>query len=230
MALSDLTDAELLALPLDVLGVEVLRHLSSGKEWNTYNFTVSLEASRRAEAAQRALFEAVGWLEATGLIAHPKPGQSTMDSMFVTRHGEQVLTDGLGPIIAARRLSVELHPRLERVRSQFLIAEYELAAFAALREVEIRVRELAAAPDSAIGVALMRDSFGASGVLTDKSLDGGERVATMELFAGAIGTFKNPPSHRQVDYGDPTEASEVVLLADLLLRMLDRTGARLAAG
>lgn len=44
----------------------------------------------------------------------------------------------------------------------------------------------------------------------------------MELFAGALGTFKNPPSDRQVDYADPTEASEAVLLADLLMRLLDR--------
>ena len=44
----------------------------------------------------------------------------------------------------------------------------------------------------------------------------------MELFAGAIGTFKNPSSHRQVDYNDPTEASEIVMLADLLMRILDR--------
>ena len=36
----------------------------------------------------------------------------------------------------------------------------------------------------------------------------------MELFAGAIGTFKNPPSHRQADYANPTEASEVIVLAD----------------
>lgn len=44
----------------------------------------------------------------------------------------------------------------------------------------------------------------------------------MEMFAGAIGLFKNPPSHRRVDYSDPTEAAEVVLLADLLLRILNR--------
>lgn len=43
----------------------------------------------------------------------------------------------------------------------------------------------------------------------------------MTLFRGAIGVSKNPVSHRQVDYADPTLASEVVLLADLLLRMLD---------
>ncbi len=50
----------------------------------------------------------------------------------------------------------------------------------------------------------------------------------MELFAGALGTFKNPVSHRQVDYADPTEAAEVVLFADLLHRILDRIEKALA--
>lgn len=49
----------------------------------------------------------------------------------------------------------------------------------------------------------------------------------MALFWGAIGVFKNPSSHRQVDYKDPTQAAEVVLLADLLLRLLDDVEARL---
>jgi hypothetical protein len=40
----------------------------------------------------------------------------------------------------------------------------------------------------------------------------------MELFKGAIGLFKNPSSHRPVSYSDPTAASEIVLLADLLIR------------
>jgi Protein of unknown function (Hypoth_ymh) len=43
----------------------------------------------------------------------------------------------------------------------------------------------------------------------------------MALFWGAIGVFKNPTSHRPVNYDDPTVAAEAVLLADLLLRMLD---------
>lgn len=43
----------------------------------------------------------------------------------------------------------------------------------------------------------------------------------MALFQGAIGVFKNPTSQRQVDYCDTTIASEIVLFADLLLRMLD---------
>ena len=69
----------------------------------------------------------------------------------------------------------------------------------------------------------MRQAFKPDGgPLADAELDAGERVGMMELFAGAIGTFKNPSSHRQVDYDDPTEASEVVMFADLLMRLLDR--------
>jgi hypothetical protein len=60
------------------------------------------------------------------------------------------------------------------------------------------------------------------GPLADKEADPGEREATGALFAGAVGVFKTPSSHRQVDYDDPTEAAEVVLLADLLVRILDQ--------
>jgi hypothetical protein len=38
----------------------------------------------------------------------------------------------------------------------------------------------------------------------------------------AIGACKNPSSHRTVAYDDPALASEAVLLADLLLRLLER--------
>ena len=44
----------------------------------------------------------------------------------------------------------------------------------------------------------------------------------MALHWGAIGVFKNPSSHREVAFDDPTITSEIMLLADLLLRMLDR--------
>ncbi len=49
----------------------------------------------------------------------------------------------------------------------------------------------------------------------------------MDLFKGTIGLFKNPSSHRPVDYDDPTLASEIVLFADLLHRLLDQVEVRL---
>jgi len=129
---------------------------------------------------------------------------------------------------ASARLDVDLHPSIAgRVASQFLLGEYELAAFAAMREVEIRVRELAGASESDLGVKLMTAAFREGGPLHDPKTDAGESESIMALFRGAIGTFKNPSSHREVDFDDPTEASEIVLFADLLLRMLDRIDARM---
>lgn len=143
---------------------------------------------------------------------------------FVTRRGRDVAQAGdTERLRASARLNLDLHPKLrDRVRPQFLMGEYELAAFAAMRAVEVRVRERCGYSDSEIGVNLMRHAFGPSGPLYEEELDSGELRARQELFTGAIGTIKNPTSHREVRYDDPTEASEVVLFADLLMRILDR--------
>jgi uncharacterized protein (TIGR02391 family) len=171
------------------------------------------------------MVEAYDWLSVKGLIAI-LPGESSGWS-FVTRRGKRVAeaSDGATLLRAEARIDVDLHPLIERrVRRQFLLGEYELAALAALKQVEIRVRELAGASEGDIGVHLMRYAFNPeNGILADPGQEIGERKATADLFAGAIGVFKNPSSHREVQFDDPTYASEVVLLADLLLRMLDRS-------
>jgi uncharacterized protein (TIGR02391 family) len=71
-------------------------------------------------------------------------------------------------------------------------------------------------------VKLMTDAFKEEGPLRDHQMDKGEAEALLALFRGAIGTFKNPTSHRPVEYGDATLASEIVLLEDLLMRLLDQ--------
>ncbi|WP_236718621.1 TIGR02391 family protein [Actinoplanes sp. TFC3] len=224
-----------IGLPVDRVGLHLLHAFANGSGPTARSNVIQglkqtysqNEIDRQTSAAAvRAVVEALDWLRHAGLIA-PDPDQSA-EFFIISRLGQQVVaaSDGLALIQAARRIDVDLHPRIaDRVRSQFLLGEYE---FAAMREVEIRVRELAGASDSEIGVKLMRSAFGPTGPLTDASLDGGERDAVSSLFAGAIGVFKNPSSHRQVTYSDPTVASEVILLGDLLLRMLDTTAARLS--
>lgn len=95
-----------------------------------------------------------------------------------------------------------------------------------MKAVEVEVRTLSGLTDSLVGVKLMQAAFNADGPLTDQAAEGGEREAMMKLFAGAIGAFKNPASHRTVQFDDPVEAAEVVQFADLLLRMLARTALR----
>ena len=61
------------------------------------------------------------------------------------------------------------------MRSQFLLGEYELAAFAAMREVEIRVREVASASASDIVVPLMTKAFRDRGLLRGPDAAAGDR-------------------------------------------------------
>jgi hypothetical protein len=49
----------------------------------------------------------------------------------------------------------------------------------------------------------------------------------MQLFAAAFGAIRNALAHTEVEWVDPVEAAEYVLLAELLMRLLDRAEHRL---
>jgi uncharacterized protein (TIGR02391 family) len=104
----------------------------------------------------------------------------------------------------------------------YVRGDFEIAAFQAMRAVEVAVRAAADYGNEKYGVPMMRDAFAqGKGPLANTSADSGEQVARMELFAGAIGSYKNPSSHREVDLNDPVEALEIILLANHLLRIVD---------
>jgi uncharacterized protein (TIGR02391 family) len=226
LTLEELTDDEVIELAVEQLALLVLAYVERSSDLVFVNFIRSGHVLDRSYAAKSALAEAWNWLERKGLLGpniEQGPGWQT-----ITRAGRQVVEEGqpaLARLRAAERLDVELHPSLALlVRPQFLIGSYEMAVFEAFKAVEVRLRELANSPAERTGVQMAKDAFGEQGPLRDPdpTVPKGEKDGLMALFWGAFGALRNPPGHRYVDYDSPAEASEAVMLASLLMRVLDR--------
>jgi uncharacterized protein (TIGR02391 family) len=96
-----------------------------------------------------------------------------------------------------------------------------------MKAVEVEVRRVAGLPEELLGVSLMGKAFSPKdGVLCDSGAEGGEQQTAADLFTGAIGAYKNPASHGNLNFDDPLEATEVIQLADLLLVITRRAEAR----
>lgn len=184
-----------------------------------------------------AISAAFDWLYVEGLITrHWNPGESGRnDEWFTdTEEGRRFLKrgdDALEAHRAEKLLGFRLHPTIDkRVRQQFLIGETEAAVMIAMKEVEIRIRDTSGLSDKD-GQELAGDAFKSAkndrdpGPLADAESQVNEQEGVAALFRGAMATFRNPVAHRRVDYDDPVEAVEVILFADLLLRMIDRAAA-----
>lgn len=173
----------------------------------------------------RAFAEAWSWLEVQGLLV-PAPGSNGQSGFrILSRRAERIQDAGaMRAFATGHRLPKDtLHPAMrDRVWSALIRGEFDNAAFQAMKAVEVSVRAASGLGSEWIGVKLMREAFRPEGgPLTDLAAEAGERVARMELFAGVIGSYKNPHSHRDVRLDDPQEATEIVLLANHLLRIVD---------
>jgi uncharacterized protein (TIGR02391 family) len=165
--------------------------------------------------------EGLSWLVAEGYLT---PTTAQMDWYRLSRRGLQadlaahVADSRAVGILRAARLNEEL---AGQVMPTFRRGQYDQAVFAAFRVVEDRVRHHSQVANE-VGVKLMRASFSSGAPLADPNLDRGEINGRADLFAGAMGVHRNATGHQIVDYSDPQEAAEAVLLANNLLRHLDR--------
>jgi uncharacterized protein (TIGR02391 family) len=237
-----------LALEPDELGLRILGVLDSWSPQTQLHLRMFIDGAlgraqtpssspypqiRRSEL-QEAITEAWFWLIGAALLI-PSPQYAGGEIMILSRRARRLAREA-DPYRAlnARRLPKDaLHPKIrEDVWQLFHRGKYDTAVFEATKAVEVAVRDAVVDHPCAslLGVKLMRAAFATeNGPLTDLSVDPGERTARMELFAGAIGSYKNPHSHRNVALDEPDEAAEIIMLANHLLQIVDARAAARSA-
>lgn len=198
---------------------------------NRFNITIHTNpdlveyAGELKGEVSKVLSEAWMWLFREGFLA-PIPNEQGIDWVFITRRGQQISSKK--DFFQFRHIGLlpkkVLDTRLaQKVWGNFIRGDFETAIFAAFKEVEIRIREAAELKPTDIGVDLARKAFNTEeGPLTDSDLVGGERQAHSDLFAGALGSFKSPSSHRDVNYDDPIIAVSLILFANTLIKIIEK--------
>lgn len=231
-------DAEALcALEADELGLRMLpalavwsphdplilhsfvRHVrGDGRSYGNY-------PTEHGHEVEQAVREAWAWLEGQGLLIENPRYLAPHSVRALSRRALQLAKEpDAKRILSARRIAKQsLHPSIqEDVWALYHRGKYDTAVFEAMKAVEVAVREASKLPAKEIGTNLMRQAFDPQeGPLTDKAAEKAEREARSALFAGAIGSYKNPHSHRYVALDDPDEAAEIIMLANHLLRIVD---------
>lgn len=227
----------LLQLEPEELGGMIL-HAIATRERPSENFLVQsleydlFEATRPPpyptsirERVGAALREAFCWLEGQALIIPAADINGRNGWRVLSRRAARIATEDEWQSYRQASLLPKqlLHPQLvDAVYFAFARGDYSTAIFQAFKAVEVRVREAARLTAADTGTRLMRKAFDKDGgPLADDSAEEGEREALAHLFAGAIGSYKNPHSHRSVAITDPTDAVEMIMLASHLLRIVD---------
>jgi uncharacterized protein (TIGR02391 family) len=213
---------------MQVIGPQILRPWPGNGMINRdeiSRLTGEYPQQRQAEV-EIAITEAWLWLELNLFIVPASSMNGRNGWLVLGRRGRKALEhpELFASYAKATAFNRDLlHPSIaEPVWSALARGDYSGAVFYAFRTVEEAVRKRGGYSDTDIGVQLMREAFDAGKGPLRKSADPKpEREALAHLFAGAIGSYKNPHSHRTVTITDAAEAQEMVLLASHLLRIVD---------
>jgi len=197
------------------------KYVYDGSLANLYP-VVSGNTSEDSKTANKMLGEAWQRLQANGLIMQA-PDQAAGNRTVTTKGAETAASSNFQEMMIRQRLSRDmLHPDLQgSVYNSFAAGDYDTAVLDAFVILEDAVRMAANLQPRNIGVQLMRDAFNpTNGPLTDMHMLPAERERMPDLFAGAIGVFKNPLSHRRVGKNDPGPVVEELMFASRLLRFV----------
>ena len=182
--------------------------------------------AQRYAQISRAGREAWQWLEINLLIMPAEGINGANGFRVLTRRGEALVADEASYRSYVQAIAFPkamLHPAIaDDVWLDLARGDLAIAVLRAFRTVEVAVRDVGGFEPTDVGVPLMRLAFNPNnGPLTKADDPFAEREALAALFAGAIGSYKNPHSHRTVEINEPREAQEMVTLASHLLRIVD---------
>ena len=170
-----------------------------------------------------ALVEALVWLKNEGLLAED-PGQRSPDFLFITRRGRKLENKTTVETYRKANLLPKdlLHPvMVDKVWHLFLRGSYDTAVFQAFKEVEVAVRNAGEYTEEDCDAELMEKAFNPkTGNLTQSTQTEGEKQGILDLFKGAMGMYKNPISHQDVNF-TAKEAAEAIIFASHLLKIVD---------
>ena len=178
----------------------------------------------RCDEIRDALWKAFIWLDDRGLIErntnHPESGWTRVLSSDVKDIRSE---EDFQKLMLWRSVNEDmLHPKIARKAVACLArGDYAEAISFAMRSVEIAVRDACGPGTEKIGVKLTHHAFGKDGPLRNREAEESEEEGLRFLFAGVIGAYKNPHSHRDVHVEDISEAVTLVMFASHLLRIVD---------
>jgi len=241
------TDPEiLLSLEIPEAAFVLLKHLASNNDGcsrarpaflgnlfsevtNPANGYISadLNAARLKEAITEHLLAAWQWLLKEGLLL-PAPS-NVAGWVFVGIKGHAAISEEVFERYRRAALLPQsiLHSSISATAlSAFLRGEYDIAVFASYRAVEDTVRRVCGFPNQLVGSPLMRKAFDpTSGPLRDAAAVASEQQAISDVYAGAMGLFKNPSSHRLNAFDSPEQTVSLVLFANYLINLVHERAA-----
>ncbi len=205
--------------------IAVSRHPNAGNAMNDASIEARENGLSQQHADEVVAAVARGWQWLRNhLMLAPHPSQSSAfemltpsaDSLDVPGYLLEIRADDLlGGLVLDPDLTTDAMPSFRR-------GAYSTAVLAAYRRVEHRVRQTAGLGRGVTGRDVMFAAFNPGGPLADPALETSENQGRAQLFAGAIMAIRNEQGHHVVDIDDPQEAAELILFANLLLRILEQ--------
>lgn len=148
------------------------------------------------------------------------------DVYYPTKTGFRFLESKFRRVIHNYALMPEtyVHPKIvEKCFSLLNNEEYDSAIIQAFKAIETTIRERINAPNDLFGIRLIKKAYNQdNGILTDYTIPKSERDAFCKYITGAFSYYRNPSSHRDIEF-DFIAAFEKIVVASDLLKIIDES-------